>query len=269
MHRRLARQRGFTLIELLVVIAIIAILAAILFPVFAQAREKARQTTCTSNLKQISTATLMYNQDYDEMFPVWAQDPERQMARPDGTIYQGKVTWPLLYMPYIKNQGVFRCPSDGQVASSVGPTWGKPFAMSYGTNLRIHRCADTSACATGSPRALASIDAPAETYWIADVWNGSPIGIESGPYAACKWSDGTQTYGVDRMRFVQNATSCSGYPIPNDPKNPDASTRHSGGNNVVFADGHVHWLRWQNIRWQQTCPAGVNAAGKRVLEEPA
>jgi prepilin-type N-terminal cleavage/methylation domain-containing protein len=66
------RQRGgFTLIELLVVIAIIAILAAILFPVFAQAREKARQTTCVSNLKQIGTAFMMYVQDYDETYPPW------------------------------------------------------------------------------------------------------------------------------------------------------------------------------------------------------
>src|SRR5438067_179265 len=82
LHRRTAR-RGFTLIELLVVIAIIAILAAILFPVFAQAREKARQAGCTSNLKQISLATMMYLQDYDETYPVWPWTPERQIPRPD------------------------------------------------------------------------------------------------------------------------------------------------------------------------------------------
>src|SRR5262249_26044621 len=103
--------------------------------------------------------------------------------------------------------------------------------------------------------------APADTYWIADNWDGSAIGIESGPYAACKWANGVQTFGVDRMRFVQNVTSCNGYPIPNDPNNPDASTRHMGGSNIIFTDGHVKWQRWQNIRWQQTCPAGINAAG--------
>ncbi len=77
------QRRGFTLIELLVVIAIIAILAAILFPVFAQAREKARQTTCTSNLKQIGTAFMMYVQDYDETYPPWTgmcPDPSLRWA---------------------------------------------------------------------------------------------------------------------------------------------------------------------------------------------
>src|SRR4051794_8416492 len=106
------QRRAFTLIELLVVIAIIAILAAILFPVFAQAREKARAATCQNNLKQIGTATGMYVQDYDETFPAWPQNPTRQVARPDGTIYDGRVVWPILYMPYVKNQQVFICPSD-------------------------------------------------------------------------------------------------------------------------------------------------------------
>src|SRR5215469_5171253 len=106
------KRSGFTLIELLVVIAIIAILAAILFPVFAQAREKARSAACLSNLKQIGTATTMYAQDYDETFPVWGWNLEQTGARPDGTLYTGKVIWPILYMPYIKNVQVFSCPSD-------------------------------------------------------------------------------------------------------------------------------------------------------------
>jgi len=101
---------GFTLIELLVVIAIIAILAAILFPVFAQAREKARQISCLSNLKQIGTGMLMYSQDFDE---TWM--PSRTPA-PGGNWYE----WSVLVQPYIKNgstvvdnytSGVFNCPS--------------------------------------------------------------------------------------------------------------------------------------------------------------
>jgi prepilin-type N-terminal cleavage/methylation domain-containing protein/prepilin-type processing-associated H-X9-DG protein len=262
------RRRGFTLIELLVVIAIIAILAAILFPVFAQARAKARQATCLSNLKQIANATAMYVQDYDETFPVWAWTPERAVPRPDGTTYLGKVTWPLLYMPYVKNQQVFTCPSDPRVRNAVcsanGTTcaWSKPFPMSYGTNLRVHKCVDSSQCATGTPLAMAAIDAPADTYWIADVWDGSPIGIESGPVSGCTWG-GRQTSGVDRMIWTVNAVSCAssgGYPQPADATKPENSTRHSGGSNVVYADGHVKWEYWSRIQWQKTCPAGPNAA---------
>lgn len=95
------QRRGFTLIELLVVIAIIAILAAILFPVFAQAREKARQTACLSNQKQLATATLMYTQDYDETFPMSAylELPNRV------TSVYGAVA------PYMKNIQIFVCPS--------------------------------------------------------------------------------------------------------------------------------------------------------------
>ncbi len=89
-------RRGFTLIELLVVIAIIAILAAILFPVFARAREKARQSSCLSNIKQIGLAVMSYCQDYDEMYPYYNQYG---------------AYWPGRLVPYIKNTQIFACPS--------------------------------------------------------------------------------------------------------------------------------------------------------------
>jgi prepilin-type N-terminal cleavage/methylation domain-containing protein len=114
-------RRGFTLIELLVVIAIIAILAAILFPVFAQAREKARQATCSSNQKQIGTGFMMYVQDYDETFPPTDYDLPGPV----------RVTWTTLVNPYIKASGntesknqrksVFACPSVDQAVPD--PTW--------------------------------------------------------------------------------------------------------------------------------------------------
>ena len=102
------RSSGFTLIELLVVIAIIAILAAILFPVFARAREKARQSSCLSNEKQMALGILMYAQDYDEMFP---------LARRWNTVYEEPVVtpanlvWFQAIRPYVKNEQIFLCPS--------------------------------------------------------------------------------------------------------------------------------------------------------------
>jgi len=111
-------RKGFTLIELLVVIAIIAILAAILFPVFARAREKARQTTCLSNLKQIGLGALMYAQDYDERFVIYR--------------YPNPYFWPDKLDPYIKNTQLWICPSRDAGSWNYGINYnhgvGKPLA---------------------------------------------------------------------------------------------------------------------------------------------
>jgi prepilin-type N-terminal cleavage/methylation domain-containing protein len=116
MHRH--SKKGFTLIELLVVIAIIAILAAILFPVFARAREAARKASCVSNVKQIVTGMLMYSQDYDERYP--AGKPNCSHGPFDSWTSNGRGTddfhmqaqwFAVMVQPYIKNLQVFRCPS--------------------------------------------------------------------------------------------------------------------------------------------------------------
>src|SRR5438552_9460437 len=127
MNAQPIRRSGFTLIELLVVIAIIAILAAILFPVFAQAREKARQTSCLSNLRQIGTAVQMYIQDYDERLPgtSWVTGRCGFYGHwvPGGNIANSP-NWRLedgAIMPYVKNTKIFACPSDS-VAASYNPS---------------------------------------------------------------------------------------------------------------------------------------------------
>ncbi|MBI5831263.1 MAG: DUF1559 domain-containing protein [Armatimonadetes bacterium] len=135
MVRRDLRQRsdGFTLIELLVVIAIIAILAAILFPVFAKAREKARSSSCQSNLKQIGTSMTMYVQDYDERYPGVARGNQAAMTGsnygcwilggwipPYTDVSQGGLA------PYVKNKAVYICPSD-----TSAPTKGLSYSMNY------------------------------------------------------------------------------------------------------------------------------------------
>jgi len=110
------RRQGFTLIELLVVIAIIAILAAILFPVFAKAREKARQATCQSNLKQLALAMMSYAADYDERSCRWDFEAVGTQTPFPGGTYGGRqddwVDFPEALAPYIKNYQVFQCPSN-------------------------------------------------------------------------------------------------------------------------------------------------------------
>ncbi len=146
-------QQGFTLIELLVVIAIIAILAAILFPVFAQAREKARQTSCLSNNKQYATATLMYLQDYDEAFPM--------SAYLNGTCV---ATFYWAVVPYVKNGQITVCPSETQaiqLTAAVGaPCVNTPPFTSYVVNSAVFKNGFVPAVQTTY---LPAVQKPAET----------------------------------------------------------------------------------------------------------
>ncbi len=169
-------RRGFTLIELLVVIAIIAILAAILFPVFARAREKARQTSCLSNLKELDLAMLMYVQDYDETFT-------------------GRIVWNQRIQPYVKNEQIFQCPSypgglthvtNGYCMThyDIGGLAGIP-GIRGGYGVACH----TTGSTTG--RKLAQIKRPAEIVLFDETTGGCTH--HSNPNCAC--SDVT-TYGV-------------------------------------------------------------------------
>ena len=111
-------RRGFTLIELLVVIAIIALLAAILFPVFARARENARASSCLNNLKQVGIGIQQYTQDFDEMFPMSEDATNPGNTNFDLTNVWNNLHWPSRVLPYIKNKQVFICPSTSAHASN-------------------------------------------------------------------------------------------------------------------------------------------------------
>ena len=147
---QMTAKYGFTLIELLVVIAIIAILAAILFPVFAQAREKARQVSCLSNTKQLSLAVLMYAQDYDETLIPTAEGEE-----------DAATLWPTLLEPYVKSARVRLCPSDSQ--SKI---------VSYGLNERLFADLTDTGALTRPVQSLAAVTTPAEIVMLAETGTG-------------------------------------------------------------------------------------------------
>ncbi|GBC95128.1 hypothetical protein HRbin16_00915 [bacterium HR16] len=206
------KKRAFTLIELLVVIAIIAILAAILFPVFARAREQARKTTCLSNMKQIGLAISMYLQDYDEKFPAWsdqcAHDPFGNIVPPGKCGSDTEIAffrWAILTQPYIKNAQMFLCPSypdnfwkwGGWIYTDCYNPW--PPAgfkgLSYDFKLAL-------AVAARCGRKLASIDKPAQTFV---AYENSPVHAEkSVPFWSC-------TDPVSFTRMGMNATFVDGH----------------------------------------------------------
>ena len=164
-------RRAFTLIELLVVIAIIAILAVILFPVFAQAREKARQAACLSNVRQLSTAVMMYVQDYDEQYPMTANYNTGALT---------PTIWPEMIQPYVKNDGIFTCPS--AVLPGYPTGWNARGYASIGMNAQLaYRDPSTTANATEaftSVLGLASVDEPARLALFTDTPN-APFGSGS------------------------------------------------------------------------------------------
>jgi prepilin-type N-terminal cleavage/methylation domain-containing protein/prepilin-type processing-associated H-X9-DG protein len=148
-------RRGFTLIELLVVIAIIAVLAAMLFPVFARAREKARQSSCQSNLKQLGLAVSMYAQDHDEVLPI-------RWYGGSNDAWDAPFLWMDLIYPYVKNEQVFTCPSGSGDAGAWNDLNSLHANCSYGWN-----CGVADACR------LSRIEYPARAVISGDKWPGT------------------------------------------------------------------------------------------------
>ena len=223
-------RSGFTLIELLVVIAIIALLAAILLPVFQAAREKARASSCASNQKQIGLAFMQYTQDYDELFPPFAQG--YTSTSPYGT------GWVVLLQPYIKSQGVFQCPDD-----KVGATGTNPIATGYNDywyNSQIGYGTGASAATMG----LSKFTAPATTILTGD---GDGNGSNSEGLGSC--NSNNESCGAGTALYKENPVGSWGWADLNTLR--DFETKHGDGANYSFVDGHVK--RIQMMALYQTC----------------
>ena len=246
-------KRGFTLIELLVVIAIIAILAAILFPVFAQAREKARQTACLSNGKQIGLALNMYVQDYDERFPpadygaTVTAPPYTQFgwySGSGGSVYYPPCCFDLL-QPYQKNIQVDKCPSDSTgIATKL--TLGKNgdgqtlAPLSYALNRYFFYDTATWSFNPAAGWALAAIPSPSNRIFVA----------ESASFL------GRELIGPSNLSLVSNGQ-------------PPLFTRHTAGGIYLYADGHAKWHKMPTA-WDPTSPGGIpSAAWTAAMPGPA
>jgi prepilin-type N-terminal cleavage/methylation domain-containing protein/prepilin-type processing-associated H-X9-DG protein len=251
--RKQSQKRGFTLIELLVVIAIIAILAAILFPVFAQARSKARQASCLSSIKQWGTAAMMYIQDYDERFPKYFRtiknyNPSAGYSAATGWNTSGYY-WHESLLPYIKNQETLLC-KEAQGALN-------PFCLPYGWNWAfIH---DTS---------LADYPYPAETLVIAD---GRGRLTQASDRTFCKAIQAKINQPcadcLDEDKYIYGDGLVPPSAAVNDPAKVNmnsnwlVSPRHQGKASLVFMDGHAKAMDAVTINSCNNYWDGDGAAG--------
>ena len=229
--------RAFTLIELLVVIAIIAILAAILFPVFARARENARRSSCTSNLKQIGLGLIQYSQDYDETVPRSAYIGYY------GQSGDGSYKWMDAIYPYVKSEQIFVCPSDSTL-NGASLDSNPPTSVSYkyhpgdgskGSGFEYGSYGANNAYSDGDPAALApfaqavklsSFDAPATTVWIGET---RPLSTTDHFRYQFSWENKTDAPTI---------TASGGVPVLG-----QIIARHLETTNVLYCDGHVKSVR--------------------------
>ena len=203
------RRTGFTLIELLVVIAIIAILAAILFPVFARAREKARQSSCLSNGKQLGIAVLSYAQDYDESLPKSWNDVDNDGSGTSGADY----TWRSAVLAYAKNAQIWQCPSKKLSSPFDG---GMDLGENSGYGINEVHYENVASCEPPAGATLGAIEYPAQCIML-----GETTGSQSF----------ANTDGADVHTYVF-----------------DGATRHNDGANFVYCDGHSKWQKPRSIK---------------------
>ena len=213
-----ARRSAFTLIELLVVIAIIAILASILFPVFAQAREKARATACMSNMKQIGTSLQMYMHDNDQQLffraTTNAASTRANVAVAKTDPAYNLLQWWNLLQPYTKNYNLYNCPSDAGPTLSPDSNGNPNVLRSYIASCAVEDLTD------------AQVTNSAETIVITEKWDIGPTGTAVGD----SWME---AFDGDMAPAATNPTK---YPLGY------ISIRHQGGVNASFFDGHAKWL---------------------------
>ena len=221
-------KRGFTLIELLVVIAIIAILAAILFPVFAKAREAARKTSCLNNLKQIGTGAAMYSQDYDErILPSWL----------DNRAGLAGDTWTMLIQPYVKNFGVIQCPSRETQNTDARNDWEIGLAHNH-DNL-----------GWGSSPSLSAVQRPAGIILFADTaalgWGGSGAIYQQYKQEPDNQSRAPRPIASRGIYFRSPGQMEGGAGDWCDTVVP--VSRHSDTCNAVFIDGHAKAIKIASV----------------------
>lgn len=244
---RLTRQNhAFTLIELLVVIAIIAILASILFPVFAKAREKARQTACLSNEKQIGLALMQYVQDYDETWPCG-----RLTTSSTGVTFADGRGWAQATYPYFKSADLLRCPNDD---TPVPPGAPNNAVISYAMNANFAGLPDANL--TKPAMTVGLVEVAGNDGYVSDyAFLDDRAPAASGPVVATGGSAGGLLRGSYRTgnigvpeRIFDNQTS---------PRL--ASARHNEGANFLCADGHAKWCRGRTVSSGATAQNKVNA----------
>lgn len=256
------RRAAFTLIELLVVIAIIAILAAILFPVFAQARAKARQAACLSNLKQIGTGIMMYAQDYDEILPGntnlnGAGEPtDARWPAPATSAHSAGLSepfgwnqpynpasagtfriWARDIQPYIKNLQVFRCPETKLRSSEPGTTDPNCSTCEIrGANAATAGNGNVLLNGIAASKSLAAITTPADIIFAHEVRNWNRVAQE-------------KPRGIRVGSEVQYTNFAHEY----------YDSLHGGGANLLFCDGHAKWQKRSAIRFAQFgAPVSLN-----------
>lgn len=229
----LGKSRGFTLIELLVVVAIISVLAAILFPVFARARENARRASCLSNLKQIGLGIMMYVQDYDEKYPYSRKNTfgTKPPTEAGGVWTANYWYWQQMIYPYTKSLQVYFCPSSpgpglSGGSGSLSPPSKNAIFYNYGVNLLVIRSSDPVL-------SLASVVSPSSVYMVMDSsqWQLTAKALGASGFG---YVPGMGTLGV-------TATESTIHPLDWD------KARHFDGVNMAFADGHVKWLTTKTV----------------------